>query len=83
MTKNELKNTITKLTEDLYPGDEIVWSDYDEKMFDYYYAIYGKNATVDPNDFAVVFEKAGYVTEVSLGSWDIISISDKKTGDEL
>jgi hypothetical protein len=83
MTKNELKEKITRVTEDLYPGDEITWSEYDERMFEYYYATYGKNVDVVPEDFAIVFDKAGYLTEVSLGSWDIIEIKDKKTEDVL
>lgn len=74
---------LTELAVETYPDEDVKWSEYDEKMLEYYYAIFGKNVKIIPEHFSIAFDKSGYTTEVNLGDWVVTKIINTKTGEQL
>lgn len=73
MTKKDLKEQITKMVEEEF-GTSVEWTKEDVENLDYFYKIFGKNAELKPENLSIVFEKSGYLTEVSVEDWNIIDV---------
>lgn len=77
MTKTQLKKDIIEMMNKKY-NTECQWSQEDLDMLDYYYATLGKNCELNYDNSSIIFSKSGYSSEVSVESWEVISINDEK-----
>ena len=73
MTKKDLKEQITKMVEKEFETS-VEWTKEDVENLDYFYKIFGKNVELKPENLSIVFEKSGYLTEVSVEDWNIIDV---------